>query len=486
MWEAIAANRRRSFVLILAMAVILIALGGAIGASVEPRFGSLIGVVIALVVWASLWVTALAGGDRILLSTVGAREIQKEDAPRLWNVVEEMCIASGLSTMPKVYIIDNDAPNAFAAGRKPEKACVAVTSGLLRRLNRDELQGVIAHEIGHIRNLDIRFMMIAAVMVGSVTLLADFFFRGMFYGRVRTGRRSGGGGGGGQAQLILILLAVAVAILAPLFARALYYACSRQREYLADASAARYTRYPLGLASALEKIAAGTGGLKKVNRVMPPMFIINPNQPMAASGWGSTHPPTEKRIQILRSMGGAGYSAYQAAWQAAEGEKGTLIGERSMAEGPDVAVREASPEAADKEDLIEASREVLDLLDRGAGFLLIPCVCGVRMKLPPEYTSDTITCARCGREHKVPHAEENEAGDGPGAGTGAGAEERAGGSSAEGSGPKPPPLMTRYRRKAQGWESFKCGCGQTLQLSPGFAAPSIECPQCGRKIEIES
>lgn len=478
MWEAIAANRRRSFMLILVMAVLLVALGAAIGASVEPRFGTIIGVAVALVVWAGMWITAIAGGDRILLNTVGAREIQKEDAPRLWNVVEEMCIASGLSKMPKVYIIENDAPNAFAAGRNPDKASVAVTSGLLRRLNRDELQGVIAHEIGHIQNLDIRFMMIAAVMVGSVTLLADFFFRSMRYGRVRTGRRSGGGGGGGQAQLILILLAVAVAILAPLFARALYYACSRQREYLADASAARYTRYPLGLASALEKISAGAGGLKKVNRVMPPMFIINPNQPMAASGWGSTHPPTEKRIRILRSMAGAGYAAYQEAWRNAEGENGSLIGERSMAEGAEVDVRQAAPETEDNRDLIEASREVLDLFDRDAGFLLVPCVCGVRMKLPPQYTSDTITCARCGREHDVPRAEE---GEGPPAGTAERAEKTAGNS-----GPKPPPLMTRFRRESDAWESFKCGCGQTLQLSPGFSAPFIQCVGCGRRIEIES
>ncbi len=484
MWEAITANRRRSTVLIIAMAVILLALGAAIGASVEPRYGTPVGMGVALIVWASMWITALAGGDKILLNTVGAREIEKADAPRLWNVVEEMCIASGLSTMPRVYIIENDAPNAFAAGRKPGKASVAVTSGLLRKLNRDELQGVIAHEIGHIQNLDIRFMMIAAVMVGSITLLADLFFRSTRYGRVRSGRRSGGGGGG-QGQLILILLAVAVAILAPLFARALYFACSRQREYLADASAARYTRYPMGLASALEKIASSpAGGLSKVNRVMPPMFIINPNQPMAASGWGATHPPTEKRIQILRGMAGAGYEAYQAAWRSVEGREGSLIGERSLKEGQSVSVREPSVDDVDREDLIEASREVLDLLDRDAGFLLLPCVCGVRMKLPPEYASPTITCARCGREHVIPRAEQLR--DAPTLVASAGAVTATQRPEATGSSPKPPPVMTSYRRKSRDWESFKCGCGQTLQLSPGFSAPAMECPACGRRIRIES
>lgn len=475
MWEAIAANRRRSFVLILAMAVVLLALGVSIGAAADPQAGPPIGLAVALVVWAGLWVTAITSGDRILLSTVGAREIEKADAPRLWNIVEEMCIASGLRTMPKVYIIENDAPNAFAAGRKPDNACVAVTSGLLRRLDRDELQGVIAHEIGHIRNLDIRFMMIAAVMVGSATLLADIFFRGFRYGRVGSGRRSGGAGGG-QAQLVLVLLGVAVAILAPIFAQALYYACSRQREYLADASAARYTRYPLGLASALEKIASNSEGLRNVNRVMPPMFIINPRQPMAASGLFSTHPPTAKRVEILRRMaGGAGYAEYQAAWQAVEGRNSVLIGKRTMAEEVvRVSLREATPAADPKAGLVEASREALDVFDRGAGYLLVPCACGVRMKLPPEYTSDMITCARCGRENRVPRSE-----DGPASAQGrrSPAVKAASGS----------PLPTaRYRRRAEGWESFKCGCGQRIQLSPGFSAKWVECGGCGRRIEIET
>lgn len=473
MWEAIAANRRRSFVLILVMALVLLALGAAIGAAADPQLGPPLGLIVALVVWASLWITALVSGDRILLATVGAREIEKADAPRLWNVVEEMCIASGLRTMPRVFIIENDAPNAFAAGRKPDRACVAVTSGLLRRLNRDELQGVIAHEIGHIRNLDIRFMMIAAVMVGSVTLLADLFFRSLRYGRVRSGRRSGGGAGG-QAQLLLVLLAVAVAVLAPIFAQALYFACSRQREYLADASAARYTRYPLGLASALEKIAADTGGLRRVNRVLPPMFIINPNRPMAATGLFSTHPPTEKRVAILRRMAGsAGYAAYEAAWEAVEGRKDALIGARTLAEeGGDVPVREAAASSDGKTDLIEGSREALDLFDRQAGFLLVPCACGVRMKLPPEYTGDTMTCPRCGREHHVPRAEDRPATSAP--------------SSPVQHPPRPSQPTARYRRRSTGWESFKCACGRRHQLSPGFDAPFVQCGGCGRRIEIES
>jgi heat shock protein HtpX len=406
-----------------------------------------------------LFVTALAAGDRILLRSVGAREIAKADAPRLWNVVEEMCIASGLRTMPRVYIIENDAPNAFAAGRKPDLASIAVTSGLLRRLSRDELQGVIAHEIAHIQNLDIRFMMLAAVMVGSITLLADGFFRGMRHARF--GGRRGGGRSNAQAQLLLFAIVLLLAVLAPILARALYFACSRQREYLADASAARYTRYPEGLASALEKIAGGASGLKSASRALSPMFIINPNQPMALGGMFATHPPTAKRVEILRRMaGGANYAAYEAAYEAVVGTKQALIGGRTLEADDPVPLREPAPEPAGAADeLAEASREVLDLLDREAGFSLIPCACGVRMKLPPEYDGDTVTCPRCGRERALARVEIP---------------------------PTPEPQAPLvFRRTTEGWESFKCACGRTVQLGPGFNAPRVRCPGCDRSIAVK-
>ena len=165
MWEAIAANRRRSRLLIGAMGAVLVVLGFMIGAVADPQVGGPIGAVVALLFWMLLLVIALVGGDQALLLGAQARPIKKEDAPQLWNIVEEMTIASGLGKMPKVYVIENDAPNAFAAGPRPDKAVIAVTSGLLKRLNRDELQGVVAHEIGHIKNLDVRFMTIATVML---------------------------------------------------------------------------------------------------------------------------------------------------------------------------------------------------------------------------------------------------------------------------------------------------------------------------------
>ena len=280
MWEAIRRNRRRSTVLITLMGIILILLGFVIGMLVDPQAGGAFGAVVALGIWLILWLTAIAGGDSVLLASSRAKRVQKKDAPRLWNIVEEMTIASGLGTMPAVYIIEDSVPNAFAVGRKPEKAAVAVTSGLLKRLNRDELQGVIAHEIGHIKNLDIRFMTLASVMLGSIVLISEIFVRGFLYSGAR--RRSSRSGDGGQAQVVILVVALLVAILAPIVAQILYFACSRQREYLADASAARFTRFPEGLASALERISRRAASKEKVSRALAPLYIVNPLQARAA------------------------------------------------------------------------------------------------------------------------------------------------------------------------------------------------------------
>lgn len=232
MWEAIRSNQRRSWLLIGLMGVILLALGAVIGIALVPPIGDhyldphnrgpgidplitgLWGAGVAFVIWLIMWVVAVVGGDAVLLSATGARRIQKEHAPQLWNTVEEMTIASGLGKMPKVYVIDDPAPNAFAVGYKSERAAVAVTSGLLRRLNRDELQGVVAHEIGHIRNLDVRFMTMAGIMVGSIALISDLFLYSLWFGAGR--RRSSSSRGGGHVQMIMMLVAIAAAILAPI------------------------------------------------------------------------------------------------------------------------------------------------------------------------------------------------------------------------------------------------------------------------------
>lgn len=308
MWEAIAANKRRSAWLIFIMGLLLAGMGGAIGlilggASQAAAFGMFAG----LCVWGVLLLVNMAGGESVLLSSANAREVAHEDAPQLYNIVEEMRISAALPAMPRVFIIDTPVPNAFAVGLKPERACVAVTAGLLERLNRDELQGVIAHELGHISNRDTLFMTLAGVTLGAIVLLADAGLRMMFWGGGGSRRRSSSSGkNGGAAMAVMMIAALVLAILAPLIARLLYFACSRQREYLADASAAQFTRYPAGLANALRKIAAQQDPKKiPVNRVVAPMYAVNP---LAAAGSASvfgTHPPTEERIRRLLEMQGA-------------------------------------------------------------------------------------------------------------------------------------------------------------------------------------
>jgi heat shock protein HtpX len=360
-------------------------------------------------------------------------------------------------------VIDNDQPNAFATGRKPETAAVAVTTGLLRRLNRDELQGVIAHEIAHIKNYDIRFLTTATVMIGAIVILADVFVRSLWFGG---GRRRSSGRGEGQA--IFMILALVMAILAPLFANLLYYAVSRKREYLADASAARYTRYPPGLASALRKISGSVHGQAKkaresTARALAPMYIVNPLQLSAGGGsLLSTHPPTEKRIAILEAMGaGAGWMDYENAFRKINGAN-CLPAAVTGSEGS-VATRKAHTEGEGKTAPVERARVVTDLLDRFAELLLIPCACGVRIKAPAGSSHKEVGCPRCGRRHAIPRAGEQ---------TGTAGEES-----------KAPQVLT-HRRRGQGWDSFECACGRAHQISPAMKTGRISCPQCKRKIEI--
>jgi len=415
---------------------------------------------------------ALAGGDKVLLLSAGAKKIEKQDAPRLWNVVEEMTLAAGLGRMPDVYVIDDPTPNAFAVGQDPSKAAVAVTRGLLRQLNRDELQGVVAHEIGHIRNLDVRFMTLAAVMLGSMVLLSDVFLRSLWFGG---GRRRGGGKGGGQAQLILVVVAIAMAILAPLLARLLYFACSREREFLADASAAQFTRYPDGLASALEKIsrpgiAARAGGKKSnVNRALAPLFIVRPEATRSLTGMFSTHPPMEKRVAILRAMGGgAGYADYELAWKKLNQGKSLLDG-KTVQEGGSVPARAATPEPESKQDALERGREAVEIFQRLAGFLIMACPCGVRIKVPEGYKGQQVACTRCGRDNPVPVA--------------GAAQDKSVGQSGKPVGAVEGDELS-FRREGSGWASFRCSCGRSMQLSPAFSSNTKKCPSCHRKIRI--
>ncbi len=240
MFEAIAANKRKSAFLVVLMALLLGAMGYALG-EYFAQDGGVVGLVGAIVLWLVLTLVAWNRGGKLIVTTSCRRRVGTEDLPVLWNVVEEMTLASGLPKMPDIYVIDDPSPNAFATGRSPEKSAVAVTSGLLKILDRDELQGVIAHELGHVKNRDIVLMLFAGVLMGAIVLLADVGLRSWFWGGGRS-RRSSNREGGGQGQALVMVVAIVLMILAPILARLIYFAVSRKREYLADASAATFPR----------------------------------------------------------------------------------------------------------------------------------------------------------------------------------------------------------------------------------------------------
>jgi heat shock protein HtpX len=304
--QLISANKRNSVFLVICFILFICLLGGVLGWALLGEWWMAIpSIALALVVSSISAIVGYYAGPSAVLAMSGAKAISKEDDPQLYNIVEELCLASGLP-MPALYVMDTPAMNAFATGRDPQHAAVAVTSGLRQRLSRDELQGVLAHELSHVRNLDTRFMTLMAVLVGVVVLIADIGMRSVFYGGRRSGGRDSGGGG---LQIIIIVVALLLAIIAPIFAKLIQLAVSRQREYLADASAARMTRYPEGLARALEALAADTEPMPSASRATSHLFIV---QPLMASGrraassgesvW-SSHPPIEERIARLRSIG---------------------------------------------------------------------------------------------------------------------------------------------------------------------------------------
>jgi heat shock protein HtpX len=387
------------------MAVVLLLLGYVIGLAAVGPEGGLFGVIIATVIYLLLMLVSLASGDQILLAASKAVPITHDVHPQLFNIVEEMKIAAALPAMPKIYIINDPAPNAFATGRSPQSASVAVTAGLLARLNRDELQGVVAHEISHILHRDILFVTIAGVMLGAIVLLSDVFLRGMFYSSGGSRRRySSGGKGGGQAQLVLLLVAIIAAILAPIMAYLLYFALSRRREYLADAGGARLTRYPEGLANALEKIANDPSPqLATANKVTAPMYIVNPFKKrgrMTLADLTSTHPPISERIRILRSMSGASLRDYSDAFTKVTHTR-TVVPPAALTK-EQITLREAEA-GAEKEERMKAQvHQVGDIIRRVNRFLFLTCLCGLKLKIPPNFKSDKVKCPRCGRQLNLP------------------------------------------------------------------------------------
>ncbi|MGB5925544.1 MAG: M48 family metallopeptidase [Dehalococcoidia bacterium] len=398
MWEQIRSNQIRSVVLTIGMGALLILIGYFLGLYFDS---AITGLVIAILLWVILSLAAYFQGDSILLGMSRAKKISRDDHPRLYNVVEEMKIASGLEKMPDIYIIDDPALNAFATGRNPNKASVAITSGLLQKLNRDELQGVIGHEISHIKNQDVLLMAMCGVLLGTIVILAWYGSRFLIFGGAGS-RRSSSSGGGGGAQLIILIVGLVFMILAPIFAQLIYFAISRKREYLADASAALYTRYPEGLASALEKLGASTGQLKSANKATAPMYIVNPfrKKGLKASDLTGTHPPISERIRILRAMAGASFNDYDQVYRQVHGGKGVIPAASLAAATVPIATTRLEGEAGELNE-VQQARETSDVMWRLSNYNTITCDCGAKLRVPPRFKDPQIKCPHCGRTHQV-------------------------------------------------------------------------------------
>lgn len=296
MYQQIDANRRRSALLIGVFIGVLAAVGYVYGLLTDTGYS---GLVFALIISVFMSLTSWFAGDKLILWTSGAEEIKtKEQLPYVWNMVENLSITAGIPR-PRIYLIQDEAMNAFATGRDPQHASVAVTTGIVQALENEELEGVIAHELSHIKNADVRIMMLAAVLVGAITLLGDFFIRGLW------GRRGGDRDKSGLGTIGLVVGIIFI-VLSPLIGQLIQLAISRRREYLADASGALLTRYPEGLARALEKIAQANIPVERASSATAHLWIANPFKPGAArsffSNLFSTHPPIEERIRSLRKM----------------------------------------------------------------------------------------------------------------------------------------------------------------------------------------
>ena len=295
-YEQISKNKRNSIILCVLFVLFVGFLGWVFGQLSALGNG---GIVLAVLI-ATLWAFAsYYYSDRIVLAISRARPLEKHEFPHLFHAVEGLAIAAGIPA-PRVYVIEDTAPNAFATGRNPEHSVVCVTTGLLQKLNRLELEGVIAHEFSHVKNYDILFGSLVVVMVGVVALFSDWILRSFLWGGGRRRREEGGG----QAQVILLVVGLVLAILAPIIAQLVRLSISRKREFLADASGAMLTRYPTGLADALRKLDADTEPLEAANKATAHMYIVNPLKEHGGviNKLFSTHPPIEERIKALEAM----------------------------------------------------------------------------------------------------------------------------------------------------------------------------------------
>jgi heat shock protein HtpX len=420
-WHIIAANKRKTILLIIVMGVLLAAVGYAAGVlfdefylgygfidepeSQSPHNSGIIGVFLALIIWFVLLAAALFGSNGIFLNLANAREVSRSQYPQLFNIVEEMKIASTMNKMPRIFITEDLSPNAFALGKGPDDGIICVSAGLLAICGRDELQGVVAHEIGHIINRDVLYMGVAATMLGAITFISDIFLRSSRDMPIRR-YRSSGSGKKGMTGIWLLLIAFILIILGPVLSRILYFSISRKREYLADATSARLTRYPEGLASALEKIRRSNVGIIEAPRAAAPFYIVNPYRQDLDGGVFATHPPLEQRIKILKSMaGGAGYKDYTKAYWGVTGTHRNLIPLEDMQLGEKVDIRQPSADCSRESSLMEDRKRAGDIIRAVNGYSFIDCICGMKIKIPPQLKAGSVKCPRCGQILKIPNQE---------------------------------------------------------------------------------
>ncbi len=467
MWHQIEANKRKSGILIFIMLIILLILGASLGVLVslynEPpsansldtlstpeiitlEIAMIQGIFYATLVWIFLLIISVVDGKRAILALNHAKKIPAGANRILENVVAEMSIAAGLPKPPEIYIIDCMMPNAFATGMNPKHSAIAVTTGLLTTLDRDELQAVVAHEIAHIVNRDTTYMLFAGIMLGSIVLISDCIVRS-FRGSGRSRSSSSSFKGGGAAVLIMLAILIFAMIVAPIAARLLYFSLSKKREYLADACAVQYTRYPQGLATALAKISGSVYVFRDADKLTSAMYIVHPLDTIEIhknrySIWGdlfSTHPPTEKRIEILEKMTSADFNAYEAAFSKAFRHRKTIMtkedlygvkpleikkpneGKQSKVDGSlvagtialatvgtlaEVKVQEEKETQEQKikqqkEELVTRKREALDTVWKANNYIFKQCSCGTKMKFPQEYKGQEIHCPHCNSVIKV-------------------------------------------------------------------------------------
>lgn len=422
MWFIIESNKRKTAIFIFIITIFLLFFGAALGFSFstdlyeKTYYGTAIGAAISVVCLIGILIYINTNSSKFFLNQADAAQVNQYSMPVLYNIVEEMSISSALGFIPKIYLIDSPVPNAFAVGVNEKNAAVAVTTGLLSILNRDELQGVIAHEISHIKNKDTLYLMYAGVVLGVVVAVSDAIIRGFF----RSSRSSKKGGG--PALLIALILA----LISPLIVRILYFTISRKREFLADACACQFTRYPTGLASALYKISHYEPSLESnafikgeklsSNKLLSVMCIHNFLQADKIrkreffSKLFATHPSVDDRIKILKSMGAADVEEYAKQFSIVVANKNIIPKDKLKKMNVDplaIAIPAAMAMSVEEEqnNVLKtrktSQREAKDAYKKAKNYKIIKCDCETVIKLPPEYKRSTVICPHCRQVHEI-------------------------------------------------------------------------------------